>query len=60
MKEFKIISKTKSCSEPFVDWYFAENESHAIELAKDEAKSYGLPEDTQFTATEVPQGTITK
>ena len=57
-REFKVISKTKVCNEPFVDWYFGKDESEALEAAKEDAHRYGLPADTIFTVVEVPAGTI--
>jgi hypothetical protein len=52
-RKFKVISTTKVCNEPFVDWYEAETPEEALELALEDAHRYQLPKDTQFEVIEV-------
>lgn len=54
MNTFIVTSETKVCSHPFRDWYDADDKEQALELAREDAHRYGLPEDTTFTVTEAP------
>jgi len=50
MQTYRITTLIPGISEPFVDWFVASSESDALEQARAEAASAGIPSDATFSA----------
>jgi hypothetical protein len=49
MNMYKAITRVPSFSEPFIDWYEAENEETALAMWQLDRQTFGLPENATVT-----------